>query len=137
MADIKAIRDKMKTNLQTVSGLFAYDTMPSMPVVPCAIVAPAEGMVVEQVSLDGCEDLEFVVTVLVQKVVDGASQDNVDTYLSEGTSSVVTALNSGKVTEWDYAIALSARDYGVYTFGDGENAQRFLGFEIPVQVAVS
>lgn len=137
MADVKAIRDRMKTNLQTITGLFAYDTMPSIPVVPCAIVAPAPGVFLAEVSMDGVEDLNLVVTVLLTKVVDAASQDNADTYLSEGSSNIANAIDSGSTTDWDYAVALPARNYGRYVFGDGDGQQQFLGFEIPVVVGVS
>jgi hypothetical protein len=137
VADVKAIRDRLKTLLQTVSGLFVYDTMPRVPVTPCAIVVPAPGLFIDRATLDGAEDLEFVIVVALQQVVDGAAQDNTDTYLSEGSSSIVAALNSGSTTDWDYTVALNARNYGEVVFGEGEGALRFLGFEVPVQVAVS
>ena len=137
MADVKAIRDRLKTNLQTISGLFVFDTMPTTPDCPCAIIAPAPGQFLAEVSLDGVEDLNLVVTVLLQKTVEAVGQDNADTYLSEGSSNIANAIDSGSTTDWDYAVALPARNYGRYQFGDGDPAQLFLGFEIPVVVGVS
>lgn len=137
MADVKAIRDRLKTNLQTITNLFAFDTMPSTPVVPCAIVAPAPGMFLADVSMDGVETLDFVVTVLVSKDVDTVAQDNLDTYLSDTTADIVAALESSSTTDWDYCVAMARRNYGRYQFGDGDAAQFFLGFEIPLEIGVS
>lgn len=137
MADVKAIRDALKTNLQTIANLFAYDTMPSQPVVPCAIVTLAPGDDVTEMTMGGAVDIDFVVLVLVQKVVDSVAQDTLDTYLSAGSSSVDTALNSSATTNWDYVFTGNARNYGQYQFGAGDSATAYLGFEIPITVAAS
>lgn len=139
MADVDAIRSRVKTNLQTVSGLFCLDVMPTQPpsTLPCAIVAPAPGAFLAEVTLDGCEDIQLVVTVLAQKIVDSAAQGKVDTFLSEGSSNLANAIDSGSTADWDYAVAMPARNYGQYVWGDGEGAIRYLGYEIPVVVGVS
>jgi hypothetical protein len=136
MANVVAIRDRLKSRLQTISGLLVYDFMPSTPVVPCAIVAPQPGVFLAEVSMDGCEDLSMVVTVLVSKTVDENAQNALDTYLSE-TTNLADAIDSGSTTDWDYAVSQPIRNYGRFVFGDGEGAQSFLGFEIPVDVGVS
>ena len=136
MADVKAIRDRLKSALQSTT-FFAYDTMPAIPMVPYAIVTPAPGVFLTEVTLDAAEDLELVVTVLVQKVVDGVAQDNADTLLSEGSPNLANLIDSGSTADWDYAVAMPARGYGQYVFGEGEGAQKYLGFEIPVRVGVS
>lgn len=143
MADVKAIRNRMKTRLEAVGNvanlgqLFVYDTMPSTPTVPCAIITPPPGVFLTEVTFDGVEDLSLVVLVLVTKVVDSVAQDNLDTYLSEGAPNLADAIDSGATVDWDYAMSGPIRGYGQYTFGTGEAAQPYLGFEIPVMVGVS
>lgn len=135
MADVDAIRDALKTAIQTAT-FFVHDTMPSIPIVPCAVVSQVPGTFLAEVTFDGCEDLDFVVMVLVQQVVDGASQDNADAYLSEGTR-ISDRINSGSTSNWDYAVALPVRNYGQFVFGQPDTGVKYLGFEIPVRVGVS
>lgn len=135
MADVKAIRDALKTRLSAVTGLRAHDTLPDQVNPPAAIVTPAPGIFEETVTLDGAQDLAFIVLVLVQKVVDRASQDALDTYLSSGASDIRAAIDAGKTADWDFAVTSQARNYGEFVWGTGENAMRYLGFEIPVMVA--
>lgn len=137
--DLKAIRDRLKTELQTVTGLFVFDTSPAAPPVtlPAAIIAPMTGGFLNEVTMDGVEDLDLVVLVLLQKVVDSAAQDNADTLLSAGASNIANAIDSGHTTDWDYAVAKPARGYGQYVWGEGEGAVTYLGFEIPVEIGIS
>lgn len=137
MANVVAVRDRLKSRLQTVSGLMVYDFMPASPVVPCAIVSPQPGVFLTEVSMDGVEDLAMVVTVLVSKTVDENAQNALDTYVSAGASNLADAIDSGSTSDWDFAMSGPIRNYGRFVFGDGEAAQSFLGFEIPVEVGVS
>lgn len=138
MADIGAIRTAIQTRLKTVSPrLTCYRTMPPSPILPAAIVAPATGPFLAEVTMDGAEDLDLVVLVLVQKVLEDDAQDALDVYLSGGAANIADAIDSGSTADWDYAMCEPARGYGQYVFGDGEQAQRYLGFEIPVEVGVS
>lgn len=137
MADVKAIRDRLANLVKAaVSGVSVMDFMVSSPVLPAAIVAPSTGQVLSVETFDGAEDLELTVLVLVSKAVDENAQNALDTYMSEGSSSIRTALESGKTTDWDFTMSGPIRSYGQYTFGSGDGAMTFLGFEIPVTVAV-
>jgi hypothetical protein len=135
MADVKAIRDRLKTRLATVSGLRTYDTVPDSLVAPAAIVSPMPDLFASDTTMDGSQDFQFVVVVLVQKVSDRGSQDALDTYLSTGAAEIRAALDSGATADWHYAQSTQARNYGEITWGAGDAAQRYLGFEIPVTVA--
>jgi len=135
MADVKAIRDALKTRLAAVAGLRTFDTVPDSFSPPAAIVSPVPGTFGADVTMDGSQDLEFVVLVLVQKVSDRASQDALDTYLSTGAANVRAAIDCGPTANWHYAQTTQARNYGEMEWGTGDAAQRYLGFEIPVLVA--
>lgn len=135
MADVKAIRDRLKSRLSAVSGLRTFDIVPDQLEPPAAFVAPAPGVFASDVTFDDEQDFLFVVTVLVAKVVDRVSQDALDVYLSGGAADIATAIDSGSTADWDYAVTAQARNYGEYVYGEGVAAQRYLGFEIPVMVA--
>jgi len=137
MADVKAIRDKIVTKLRAVTGINVLDIMPTNPVLPAALVSPSTGVFLTEVTGDGCEDLDMTILVLVSRTVEENAQNRLDEYLSEGSSNLANAVESGAVTEWDYAIAGAARGYGQYVFGSGDQAESYLGFEIPVTVGVS
>lgn len=138
MADVAAIRARIATRLKTVSGLSVLDFMPTnTPGLPAALVAPATGVFVTEVSNDGCEDLEFVITVLCSRTVDENAQNIVDAYIAEGSANLANAVEGGSLSEWDYAICSQARNYGIFTFGAGDQAVQYFGFEIPVRVGVS
>ena len=77
-----------------------------------------------------------MVSRTTEELSDAVTYD-VDAYISEGASNIANAIESGSTADWDYAIASAARGYGQYTFGDGEQAQQYLGFEVPVTVGVS
>jgi hypothetical protein len=135
--DLGAIRDRVKTRIDaSVTGLVGYDTVPTQVIVPCYIVMPAPGEFYREVSMDGCADVDLVVLVLVRKVVEDVAQDAADDYLSDGAD-IAGAIESSSTDDWDYAICSAARGYGQYVFGAGDQAQPYLGFEIPVTVGVS
>lgn len=138
MADIAAIRARIATRLKTVTGLSVLDFMPTnVPGLPAALVSPAAGVFVTEVTGDGCEDLEFVITVLCAKTVDENAQNIVDGYIAEGSANLANAVEGGPLSEWDYAICSQARNYGVFVFGSGDQTMQYLGYEIPVTVGVS
>jgi hypothetical protein len=136
MADVKAIRDALKTRLDAVAGLRTFDTLPDSFTPPAAIVMPASDTFITDATFDGGEDLQFVVLVLVQKVSDRGSQDALDTYLSSGSADIRAAIDSATATPyWHFAQTSQVRNYGLIEWGTGEAAQRYLGFEVPVTVA--
>lgn len=140
MADVKAIRDRLASNLLSTLGANAVwigDTVPATPILPAVIIAPATGTVLTLATLDGAGELNLVALVLVSKAVEANAQNTLDTYLSTGSSNIRSALESGKTTDWDYVMSGPISGYGQYTFGSGDAAQSFLGFTIPLTVAVS
>ena len=136
MANVATIRDALKTNLSTVSGLNVYDTVPDKPEPPCAIVQPdTANFIIRETMAKGVVSLHFVVTVLVGRVVDDAAQDNLDAYLkTSGTGSIWAALESdttGGGAASDIKVANQAvRNYGGFTF----NEITYLGAEFVVAV---
>lgn len=131
---IASVRDALKTNLATVTGLQCYDTVPDKPEPPCAIVQPdPDGFLFRETMGKGVVRFSFVITVLVQKSVDTASQDTLDGYLNpSGTGSVWAAIENditlgGAASN---AAVQFVRQYGEFVFND----LSYLGAEIVVGV---
>jgi hypothetical protein len=134
---MEAVRDRLASQLSTYGMKQSYSFMPSTPVLPCNIIAPASGTFATRPSMDDdVRDLTFTVTTLVSKVVDENAQKILDTHISP--DGVWDALESGAVANtWDYAAPTAQTGYGAYTFGAGEAAQQYLGFVTQVTVCVS
>jgi hypothetical protein len=134
--DVTAIRDALAARVAAVIPR-THATVPDSVNPPAAVLMPVPGVFSTDVSMDGAQDLSFVVLVLVQKVSDRSSQDALADYLSTGADDVRAVIDSGATADWDYAVTSQARNFGEFAWGAGETAQRYLGFEIPVMVAVS
>lgn len=138
------VRDDLKARLDTVSGLRAYDTAPATIAVPAdgrgaAIIVPAPGeCVTYSRTLDGCDDIALLITVLAGKISERASQNAMDAYIDPtGARSILAAVDSGVGASWEYAVVTSARDYGAFVVGAGESAVTYLGCTFPVTLGVS
>ncbi len=129
--DLEAIRARIGTQLQTISGLYvdAHGRGQS-PTPPAAIVMVPPGPFQSVVTMDDATDLDLVVLALVRKADVLTAQANLDALLVQ----VFAAVQADKTADWDYVVATVARGYGTYTWGDGEGAISFLGAEIPLQV---
>lgn len=133
MASLASIRDGLKTNLATISGLRAHDTIPDQINPPAAIIGPPE--TIEWHKTFGSAKARWVmpVRVYVGRASERAAQDKLDAYLAgSGSSSVKTAIESDTTLSGaaDYTVCLSARGYGVYRVGDID----YLGAEWLVEV---
>lgn len=137
--DLTAIRARLATGLTTLTPSMVYQAIPANPpVVPAGgaafVISPAPGQFADVVTMDGAEDLDLVVTVLVQRVSDVISTPQIDSHLA---GPAAAAIDSGPTADWDYAVSSPARGYGTYAWGEGEGTAVYLGFEIPVHVGVS
>jgi hypothetical protein len=131
---ISAVRDRLKTLLETVDGLRASDTVPDSIVTPLAMVVPGSPFDA-QVTMDDCHDFSYNVVVLVTRSTGAVAvaQDALDAY----AWTVRDAVDTGATADWDFCMAGNPTDYGDYTFGAGDGAQVYLGFTLPVTVGVS
>ena len=125
MADYAAIRDGLKTRLETISALtVVYDNVPDRVVVPCAVVAP--GSPIAQYHQSGNDSgaltqFNFDIIVLVQHWEPNAAQDRIDAVIS-GAGSVETAIEGNKVLGGAASTCQVVRcpDYGRILVADTE-----------------
>lgn len=98
--NLGAIRDGVKTRLDTISGLRVYDTIPLNKdiVVPAAVVQPAR-IRYQEAFKGGCVEAIIRITVLTSAADARIGQDELDAFLSAGTgmtNSIVDALEADK-----------------------------------------
>jgi hypothetical protein len=134
MALLTSIRDGLKTNLETISGLTAYEYVPDWIEPPIALVAPINSLNYDSTMARGADTYEIPVIVYISRVDAQLSQDTVDGYLaSSGATSVKAAIESDP-TLGGAAMSVrvvSATDYGEYEVTQGTS---FLGVTFNVEV---
>ena len=138
MADYAAIKDGIKTRLDTLSGLIAvFDTVPDRAVPPVAVVVPGAPPVEYNVSMGASTNasqlqrFNFEILVLAQRFYAETAQDKLDSYVS-GTGSVYNAIAGDTTlggTASDARITRVA-DYGQIVVGEGE----FMGAKLHLEV---
>lgn len=138
MADYAAIKDGIKTRLETLSGLIAvFDTVPDRAVPPVAVVVPGAPPVEYNVSMGSSTNasqlqrFNFEILVLAQRFYAETAQDKLDSYVS-GTGSVYNAIAGDTTlggTASDARITRVA-DYGQIVVGEGE----FMGAKLDLEV---
>ena len=134
MALLTSIRDGLKTNLETISGLTAYEYVPDWIEPPIALVAPINSLNYDSTMARGADTYEIPVIVYISRVDAQLSQDTVDGYLaSTGATSVKAAIESDP-TLGGAAMSVrvvSATDYGEYEVTQGTS---FLGVTFNIEV---
>jgi len=90
------VRDGLKTRLQTISGLRAYDLIPDTVVPPCAVVGQLD-FTFDIDNARGLDQAQVDVLVIVQRFSERAGQDKLDAYLAgSGASSIKTAIEGDR-----------------------------------------
>ncbi len=90
------VRDGLKTRLQTITGLRAYDLIPDTVVPPCAVVGQLD-FTFDINNARGLDQAQVDVLVIVQRFSERAGQDKLDAYLAgSGSSSIKTAIEGDR-----------------------------------------
>lgn len=90
------VRDGLKTRLQTITGLRAYDLIPDTVVPPCAIVGQLD-FTFDIDNARGLDQAQVDVLVIVQRFSERAGQDKLDAYLAgSGSTSIKAAIEGDR-----------------------------------------
>lgn len=119
MLDIGPVRDALKTNLQTITRLRVYDTIPDVVIPPCAVVGQLD-FTFDIDNARGLDQAAVDVFVIVQRISERAGQDRLDEFLAgSGSGSIKTALESDRTLGGlvDTLRVISAES-GTYSTGD-------------------
>lgn len=96
MIQISKVRDALGKNIESISGIRVYDTIPDVVVPPCAIVGQLD-FTFDIDNARGLDQASVDVYVIVQRISERAGQDKLDELLSgTGTKSIKTALESDR-----------------------------------------
>lgn len=91
---LAGLRDGLRTNLATISGLRAYDTVPDNPSPPFAVILPSSIRYWTAMNR-GVSEYEFTILVVVGRVSERIAQDTLDSYCNpSGSTSVPVAVES-------------------------------------------
>lgn len=90
------VRDGLKTRLETITGMRAYDVIPDTPVAPCAIIGFLD-MTFDSTFARGMDEATVEIDVLVQRFASRSGQDKLDGLLAgSGAGSVKAAIEGDK-----------------------------------------
>lgn len=92
---IAAIRAGLAANLATIPGLRVSAEIPDQPNPPQAIIS-LSNVTFDQAFHSGLTQYNFQVTVLVGRVAEREAQRRLDAYISAGTASVKSAIESDR-----------------------------------------
>ena len=96
MIQISKVRDAIAKNIESISGIRVYDTIPDVVVPPCAIVGQLD-FTFDIDNARGLDQASVDVYVIVQRISERAGQDKLDELLAgTGTKSIKTALESDR-----------------------------------------
>ena len=125
MIKISKVRDAIGYNIQNISGIRVYDTIPDVVVPPCAVVGQLD-FTFDIDNQRGLDQASVDVYVIVQRISERSGQEKLDLLLAgSGTGSVKTALESDRTLGGlvDTLRVISAES-GTYGSGD----QTFLSY---------
>jgi hypothetical protein len=131
MIKINQVRDALGKNLNTITGIRIYDTIPDVVVPPCAVVGQLD-FTFDVNNARGLDQASVDVYVIVQRISERAGQDKLDELLAgTGSKSIKTALESDRTLGGlvDTLRVISAES-GTYTTGD----QTFLSYRYNVTI---
>lgn len=120
MALVSELRDGLKANLATITGLRTADTVPDNPNPPIAIVLP-QSVQYDNAFQHGMNTYTFSILVVVNRVSERTAQNSLDAYVSgTGSKSVKLAVESDKTLNgkaFDVRVT-DLRNYGDITIGE-------------------
>jgi hypothetical protein len=109
------VRDQLKTRLQTISGLRAYDLIPDTIVPPAAVVGQLD-FTFDIDNARGLDQAQVDVLVIVQRFSERSGQDKLDTYLAgSGSGSIKAALEGDRTLSGTVqALRVTGAEAGTY-----------------------
>jgi hypothetical protein len=131
MIKINQVRDALGKNLNTITGIRIYDTIPDVVVPPCAVVGQLD-FTFDVNNARGLDQASVDVFVIVQRISERAGQDKLDELLAgTGSKSIKTALESDRTLGGLVnTLRVISAESGTYITGD----QTFLSYRYNVTI---
>jgi hypothetical protein len=131
ISNVNGVRDALKSNLQTITNMRVYDTIPDIVTPPCAVVGQLD-FTFDIDNMRGLDQASVDVYVIVQRISERTGQDKLDNFLAgSGNGSIKTAIESDRTLGGlvDTLRVITAES-GTYTSGD----QSFLSYRYNVTI---
>ena len=131
ISNVNGVRDALKSNLQTITNMRVYDTIPDIVTPPCAVVGQLD-FTFDIDNQRGLDQASVDVFVIVQRISERTGQDKLDNFLAgSGNGSIKTAIESdrslGGLVD---TLRVITAESGTYTSGD----QSFLSYRYNVTI---
>lgn len=115
---VSSVRDGLKTRLQTITGLRAYDVIPDKVTPPCAIVGQLD-FTFDIDNARGLDQATCDVYVIVQRLDARSGQNKLDDYLGSGSSSIKSAIEGDRTLGGTVnTLRVTSAEAGTYIEGE-------------------
>jgi len=115
---VSSVRDGLKTRLQTITGLRAYDVIPDKVTPPCAIVGQLD-FTFDIDNARGLDQATLDVYVIVQRLDARSGQNKLDDYLGSGSKSIKTAIEGDRTLGGTVnTLRVTSAEAGTYIEGE-------------------
>jgi hypothetical protein len=116
--NVSSVRDGIKTRLQTITGLRAYDVIPDKVTPPCAIVGQLD-FTFDIDNARGLDQASLDVYVIVQRLDARSGQNKLDEYLGSGSSSIKSAIEGDRTLGGTVnTLRVTSAEAGTYIEGE-------------------
>jgi hypothetical protein len=119
MIQISKVRDALGKNIESISGIRVYDSIPDVPVPPAAIVGQLD-FTYDINNARGLDQASVDIFVIVQRISERAGQDKLDELLAgTGSKSIKTAIESDRsLGGLVNTLRVISAESGTYVSGD-------------------
>ena len=119
MIQISKVRDALGKNIESISGIRVYDSIPDVPVPPAAIVGQLD-FTYDINNARGLDQASVDIFVIVQRISERAGQDKLDELLAgTGNKSIKTAIESDRsLGGLVNTLRVISAESGTYVSGD-------------------
>ena len=116
--NISTVRDGLKTRLQTITGLRAYDVIPDKVTPPCAIVGQLD-FTFDIDNARGLDQASCDIYVIVQRLDARSGQNKLDECLGSGSKSIKSAIEGDRTLGGAVnTLRVTGAEAGSYTEGE-------------------
>lgn len=125
MIKISQVREAIGTNIQNITGMRVYDSIPDIVTPPCAVVGQLD-FIFDIDNARGLDQASVDVYVIVQRLSERSGQATLDQLLAgTGSNSIKTAIESDRTLGGLVnTLRVISAESGTYTSGD----QSFLSY---------
>lgn len=125
MIKISQVREAIGTNIENITGMRVYDSIPDIVTPPCAVVGQLD-FIFDIDNARGLDQASVDVYVIVQRLSERSGQATLDNLLAgTGSTSIKTAIESDRTLGGLVnTLRVISAESGTYTSGD----QSFLSY---------